>query len=512
MARYRQTDKYQDNVFLPIRLSEQIVEGTLPATIQYMIDQKIDMTSFDLYARNDNTGRPAYNPRVLLKLVLFAYANGINSSRRIARFAEENVVAMALCENETPDFTVIASFISTHGEAIKNVFINILLVAEEMNLLGNTTFALDGCKLPSNASKEQSGSFKDLIQKKHKLEQKIQNIIEAHTTEDKREKKDTSSGSPKSLPEAKQKAIKKMEQKIQKIEKFLATNKPRLGKRNKESQSNMTDNESSKMKTGHGVIQGYNGQAMVDEKHQVIVAAQAFGKGQDHSLLEPMLEETAQNMVALGKEDSFIEGKTFIADTGYFSEENLQVVENKKIDAYIPDQNFRKRDVRFETKRRHVPESDKKLFRDQFVYDREKDLVICPAGQELPPSRGAIRKISHYYYKTYHTTKAVCSACAIRDQCLKSEKSRWRNYQVLVDTDKPDVIQKMINKIDSPKGREIYSKRMGIVEPVFANIRTHKRLDKFTLRGQEKVNIQWLLYCIVHNLSKISNRQFFRTF
>lgn len=145
-----------------------------------------------------------------------------------------------------------------------------------MHLLGNTTFALDGCKLPSNASKEHSGTFKDLIQKKHKLEQKIQTIIEAHTTEDTKEKKDTSSGNSKALPEAKQKAIKKMEHKIQKIEKFLASNKPRLGKRNKESQSNMTDNESSKMKTGHGVIQGYNGQAMVDEKHQVIVAEPSF--------------------------------------------------------------------------------------------------------------------------------------------------------------------------------------------------------------------------------------------
>lgn len=135
----------------------------------------------------------------------------------------------------------------------------------------------------------------------------------------------------------------------------------------------------------------------------------------------------------------------------------------------------------------------------------EKDVVLCPAGQQLPPSRGAIRKLSHYSYKTYHTTKAVCSACAIRSQCLKSEKSKWRNYQVLVDSDKPNVIQKMIDKIDSPKGREVYTKRMGIVEPVFANIRTHKRLDKFTLRGQEKVNIQWFLYCIVHNLSKITN-------
>ena len=176
----------------------------------------------------------------------------------------------------------------------------------------------------------------------------------------------------------------------------------------------MTDNESSKRKTGHGFIQGYNGQAIVDEKHQIIVASQAFGKGQDHSLLEPMIVETAHNMTALGKGDNYIEGKTFIADTGYFSEENLTIVENKKVDAYIPDQNFRKRDIRFETKRSHVPDSDKKLFRDQFVYDKEKNVFICPAGQILQPSRGAIRKLSNYWYKTYHTKREVCASCSLR--------------------------------------------------------------------------------------------------
>jgi hypothetical protein len=98
------------------------------------------------------------------------------------------------------------------------------------------------------------------------------------------------------------------------------------------------------------------------------------------------------------------------------------------------------------------------------------------------PSHGAVRKLKNYSYKTYHTSKAVCTACPLRSKCLKSEKSRWRNYQVLVASDKPDVVTQMINKIDSPHGREVYLKRMGIVEPVFADIRTQKRLDHFTLR------------------------------
>lgn len=497
MPRYIQTDKVQDNLFIPFRLSQQIVEGTLAATIQYMVDKRIDMSVFEQKNKNDSTGRPAYNPRVMLKLILFAYSNGINSSRKISAFAEQNVLAMALSENQTPDFTVIADFISGMGNEIKTVFTNILLVAEEMDLLGCTVFALDGCKLPSNAGKEKSGTFADLRNKQKKLRKKITSILENHQKQDAGEEAD--------LPEEKVRVIGRLEKNIQKIDEFLSANKPRIGKRGKESQSNMTDNESSKMKTGHGVIQGYNGQAMVDEKHQIVVSAKAFGKGQDHSLLEPMLKETVENLSAIGKPESHVEGKTIIADTGYFSEENLNAAIEKKIDAYIPDQNFRKRDTRFETKRSHVPGNGDKVFRDEFSYDKENDVVICPAGQKLLPSRGAIRKLKHYSYKTYHTTKAVCGSCAMRPKCLKSEKSRWRNYQLLVGEEKPDVIREMIDKIDTPRAREIYIKRMGIVEPVFANIRTHKRLDHFTLRGQAKVNIQWMLYCIVHNLSKITN-------
>jgi transposase len=462
-----------------------------------MVDHKIDMSMFEKNIKNDLTGRPAYNPRVLLKLILFAYSNGINSSRRIQNFALYNVLAMALAESQTPDFTVIADFITGMAEEIKTVFTNILLVAEQMNLLSSTVFALDGCKLPSNAGKEQSGTFSDLKDKQTKLQKKIQHIIEIHQVQD--------IGTTNPLPEEKQRAIKKLESHIKKIDDFLAANEPRIGKRNKESQSNITDNETSKMKPGHGVIQGYNEQAMVDEKHQFVISAKTFGKGQDHSLLEPMLEETAKNLVAIGKPATWLKGKTIIADTGYFSEENLIVADEQNIDAYIPDQNFRKRDPRFETKRPHVPESKNKVFRDDFIYDKDKDLVICPAGQKLPPSRGAIGKLKHYYYKTYHTTKAVCDACAIRGKCLKSEKSRWRNYQLLISDDKPDLVRSMIDKIDTPYARQIYVKRMGIVEPVFANIRTHKRIDRFTLRGQSKVNIQWMLYCIVHNLSKITN-------
>jgi transposase len=495
MPKYKRTDKLQDNLFVPLKLSDQILEGTLAHIIQVMVDNKLDLSAFDEKVHNDLTGRPAYNPRVLLKLILFAYSSGIISSRRIQQFAQQNIVAMALTENQVPNFTVIADFIAGMSGEIQGIFTNILLVACELNLLGNTVFALDGCKLPSNAGKEKSGTFGDLNKKRQKLKDKIEVLIEAHKLEDIQKQ---------NVQRQHQKTIEKLERKISRIESFLAANQPRRSPRNKESQSNITDNESAKMKTGHGVIQGYNGQALVDDKHQLIVSAQAFGKGQDHTLLEPMLEATEEAFKELGKGDNFLAGKTVIADTGYFSQDNLEAADKRSIDLYVPDQNFRKRDIRFADKKRHVKGRKGKICREDFVYDKTKDVVVCPQGQELQLSKGLHRQVNKIIYKRYFGKRAVCDVCPRRKDCLRSEKSKYRLYQIPVGGVDRDHIKRMIQKIDTPEGRKMYSRRMGIVEPVFANIRTHKRMDHFTLRSQIKVNIQWTLFCIVHNLSKIA--------
>ena len=101
------------------------------------------------------------------------------------------------------------------------------------------------------------------------------------------------------------------------------------------------------MKTSHGVIQGYNGVAVVDEKHQVIVHAEAFGAAQEHDLLEPMIEGTRENFKEIGGEEDVFEKAKLVADSGYHTEKNMQMVMEEGIDAYIADTQFRKRDPRF---------------------------------------------------------------------------------------------------------------------------------------------------------------------
>jgi transposase len=133
----------------------------------------LDMSIFQGKYHNDETGRAAYDPKILLKVVLLAYSRGLISSRKIEQACRENVVFMALACGQQPDHSTIAAFVSSMKDEILPLFRDVLLICEEINLLGGTMFALDGCKLPSNASKELSGTFTELQKKKQKIEAQV---------------------------------------------------------------------------------------------------------------------------------------------------------------------------------------------------------------------------------------------------------------------------------------------------------------------------------------------------
>jgi hypothetical protein len=162
-------------------------------------------------------------------------------------------------------------------DQILPLFCDILLVCEQENLLGGTIFALDGLKLRSNASMEWSGKISEISKKKEKIEQKVKLLMEEQITTD----KDDSDALSDRLRRKQQ--IEKLHKQAERIDKWLRKNDAKISTTiGRELQSNVTDNESAKMKTSHGTVQGYNGQALVDGKHQVVVHAEAFGSGQDN--------------------------------------------------------------------------------------------------------------------------------------------------------------------------------------------------------------------------------------
>ena len=497
MAKYKRYD-YSQKVLIPVSLEEQLVPGSLEFAIHTLIETRMDISVFEDKYKNDETGRSAYDPKILLKVVLLGYSRGLISSRQIERACCENVTFMALSGNQRPDHSTIATFVSSMKDQILPLFCDILLVCEQENLLGGTFFALDGVKLPSNASKESSGTISELTKKKDKIQKKVKRLLKDQIAADKDDDDDFRP------PANRQRQIDKLKKQAARIEKWLKKNNAKISSNGRELKSNLTDNDSALMLSSGGTIQGYNGQALVDDKHQIIVHGQAFGSGQDAKHLEPMVDGAKANMQKIGQSNDYFKSKIFTADTNYHNQSNLKKCHDEQIDAYIPDLKFRNRDSRFATRPRNKPKKRKKFVLSDFKHNPAADHYICPNGKILNLD---VKKHIHDHniYRRYMADENDCSSCSLTHRCFYRKNTKRRSLDVPIGAASTNFSKAMQNKIDSDKGRKIYPQRFAIVEPVFANIKTQKRLNRFTLRGKVKVNIQWMLYCMVHNIEKIMN-------
>ncbi|YAA00023.1 transposase [Microbulbifer sp. EKSA008] len=189
MPNFKRYD-YNQNAMVVINFEEQLQPETFEFTLHHLIDDHIDLSVFHKKYQKDSGGRTAYDPAILLKIILFAYSKGITSSREIQWQCENNILFKALSCDTVPHFTSIASFVSSYPDAIESVFEQVLLVCDQQGLLGNEPFAIDGCKMPSNASKEHSGTFKELEQRQEKIRKKIKHCLKEHKRLDGRKPKE----------------------------------------------------------------------------------------------------------------------------------------------------------------------------------------------------------------------------------------------------------------------------------------------------------------------------------
>jgi transposase len=383
MARYKQIDTQPK--FLPVDLARQLLPGTFEHAVQHLVEHAIDLSPFDQRFRNDATGAPAYPPALLLKVVLAAYAHGVVSSRGIARLCREHVTFIALCGDHPPHFTTIADFVSTQGDAIAQVFAAVVAICDRQGLIGRAMFAIDGVKLPSNASKRRSGTRAEFERQATKLEATAHAILQRHRAAD---------ALPTELPlvEKDRRRVERLQRDAAELRAWLERHpEERRGPKGTVRQSNRTDNESAKMATGKGVLQGYTGAAAVDAKHQIIVEAQAHGTGAEQEVLLPVVDALRER--ALLADQSLI-----TADAGYHSEENLKALAEREVDALIADHQMRQRDERFGTQARHRAKPDplydksrpddspheSRLFQpSDFQYDPAARTCLCPAGKSL---------------------------------------------------------------------------------------------------------------------------------
>jgi len=503
MARYKPVDTQPK--FVAIDLAAQLLPGTFEHALHHLLEQAIDLTPFDARYRNDQTGAPAYAPAMLLRIVLFAYSRGIISSRAIARACEEQVTFIALSGDSRPHFTTIAHFVSTLGEQIAPIFAAVLAVCDRQGLIGREMFAIDGVKLPSNASKHRSGTRADFERHATKMELAAEAMLARHRAED-------AQGVEPTLVAKDAARRGRLVQDAAELRTWLTRHPDdRRGAKGAVRKSNRTDNESAKMATSKGVIQGYTGVATVDAAHQIIIDAQAHGVGAEQELLLGVVAATAPLRTA----DTLI-----TADAGYHSEANLRALADAQVPALIADGNMRKRDTRFATQERYTtlpnPLHDKSrpmkrtvvvFGPEDFRYDPVARTCICPAGKSLN-RRGAANVTGGHVGEHFQGAQRDCGPCPLRAQCLRTPGTTpVRNVAFFRDRVGRDVNYSalMRDRIDAPAGRAQYARRFATVEPVFANLRANKRLDRFTLRGRAKVDTQWKLYCLVHNIEKLAN-------
>lgn len=502
MARYRPVDTQPK--LIPIDLAAQLLPGTFEHALHHLLEQAIDLTPFDARYRNDTTGAPAYAPAMLLRVVLFAYSRGIVSSRAMARACEEQVTFIALSGDARPHFTTIAHFVSTLGDQIAPIFAAVLAVCDRQGLIGREMFAIDGVKLPSNASKHRSGTRTDFERQAGKMEQAAEAMLTRHRAEDARPVEPT-------LRAKEEARVERLQADAAELRGWLdAHPAERRGPTGAVRKSNRTDNDSAKMATSKGVIQGFTGVAAVDAAHQIIVDAQAHGTGAEQELLLPVVEATA----ALRTRETVI-----TADAGYHSEANLRVLAMADVPALIADSAMRQRDARFATQSRYTtlpnPLHDKSrpakrsadvFTPEDFRYDPVARTCICPAGKSLY-RKGATNITRGHIAEHFRGAKRDCGPCPLRAKCLRTPATTpVRNVAFFRDRVGRTVnySAQMRERIDSAAGRQRYAQRFATVEPVFANLRANKRLDRFTLRGRTKVDTQWKLYCLVHNIEKLA--------
>jgi len=452
--RYDQKQQF----LLPFNLEEFVSENHISRVLNDLIDVADISAIESTYSEN---GCPAYHPRLLLKILLYGYLINIRSSRKIEEMTETDTAFMYLAAMQKPDFHTICRFRSTHLDSIKEIFSQIVMICKEMGLIGSS-ISIDGTKVKANASPKQSKSS-DAIEKE------IDKILRESIETDEREDEIYGDSTPYKMPE-------ELVDKKYRLEKIKAAKKKMDEEKLKKV--NITDPDAKIMKHKDGSKKpSYNCQVAVDEKEQIIVAADLVDEENDLHQIEPMIENVKET---LGYKPTIV-----LADAGYFSYDNVQFLLDEEIDAYIPD-NF------YEVEKRGKTKKFRKLL---FTYDEKKDCYYCPAAFEIPFTRIQIREnepdLRCYVCK-------YCSLCVLKNACTDS-----KNRTITRDP-REYLMEDMRAKLNTEEGMEQYQKRMCTVEPVFGQTKQDRGFREFLLRGKRKTKIEFLMMCTVHNIKKIA--------
>jgi len=447
-------------------LFPEVLDDYIPADHPVrFIDAYVDQLNLDklgfVRANAAQTGRPGYDPADMLKLYVYGYMNGVCSSRKLEREAQRNVELMWLLRRLRPDHKTIAEFRRQNNKAVRPLFREFTLLCKKLDLFGAELVAIDGSKFRAVNAKRRNYSRAMLEEIVRSIDGRIARYLDSIESTDKSE--DEKAGAVGNVSTE----LATLSARATEVRAMLAE-LDLTG----ETQISLTDPDSRTMKVRVGTDVCYNAQTAVDAKHNLIVAIEVTNEATDRKWLSPMAiaaKETLQT-------DSLV----VVADKGYSSAREVQACLEANITPYLPK-----------------PETSANralgLFtKNDFRYDRERDLYVCPAGEELTFRHGAREKGRDVrYYRTY-----ACRHCPLRSQCTRNSQSRRISRSA-----NEHVLEEMNQRVAANPA--LMRRRKAIVEHPFGTMKRWMNQAYFLMRGLINVRGEFSLTALAYNLKRV---------
>ena len=492
---------------IPQDLAEIIPHDHVVRVIHETIEN-IDLGK--LMERYKGGGTSSYHPRMMLKVLVYAYTQRIYSSRQIAKALRENIYFMWLSGHNRPDFRTVNDFRGkTLQGLIQEIFEAVLEVLAEAGYVNFKEYFIDGTTIEANARKSSYVWAKNAKRYQAQLSKKVEELLEeverANEADDKKygdkdlpemgedakidskkikKKIDELNERLRNMPEDKQ--VKKVVKKLEK--EYL----PRQEKY--EEQERLLDGRSSYSKTDPDATfmrlkedrnqaeprprPGYNVQTGTE--NQFVVGFSVHRRPGDMRCFKPHMETLKRYRAQLPQK--------IIGDAGYGSEENYEYLEQAQVESYLKYPGF---DLR----------RPKRFRLEQFAYDAETDAFRCPEGRTMQYQYSREQRSESGFVGQADVYECVdCGGCALRAQCTRSQ----RNRQLEVNWNLVRLRSQVRESLQSEDGLRLRSRRGVEVESVFGNIKQNMGFRRFMLRGMEKVTIEWGLLCLAHNMKKLA--------
>jgi transposase len=432
--------------------------------------------------RGVEVGQPPYDPADLLKLYLYGYINQIRSSRRLEREACRNLELIWLLKNLRPGYRTIANFRKENWKALKAVNRSFVLLVRELGLVGGAVVAIDGSFFHGDASKASIFTRKRLAEQIAKLDQEIEAYGRSLEDNDAAEAKEPRTDRPDGHGDGGEGDGGDIGAKVAMLMAKRSRAQADLDRleASGETQLSLTDPDARLLAKNGQALVGYNVQAVVDDKHKLIVESEVVNDSSDVGQLHAMATAAKDTLEA--------EALQVLADVGYYSSTELKACEDDGIVAYVPPSEGTGR-----------LEKQGRFSLKDFSYDGAADAYRCPAGALLRPMKGRWQNTSGRLEIRYASRKAICGTCPLRARCLTPKAP----YRTISRWEHEDVLERHRARMQG--AGELMRRRSGIVEHPFGTIKCRAGYRHFLVRGFNKVRGEWSLMALCYNFTRVLN-------